>query len=431
MSNWKRKILISVLHSFWMILLVFVLQKLPVILNYEVNLTQNLWETEFYARFGKVKNNDKYSRKFFFINTARSFEIDDDSPPGTANLRTNREQLLSVLKTLNENKASFEAAFLDVFIPEAQTETDIQLRQIVAELKQNKKIVTVSNVVNYYEPLSDLPSLVKSIRFHSNDYTLYEENMFGNSLSGPAYYPLSNSDAFFKFSYNVPIEKKLRKQASLLLYECISGNTAESPFLSGLFYKYKSDSRLYQNIYIPKIILSNEDLHYVKTEEFAQNTEFMNELADDEEFLADKLRREPGKIIFIGDMSFADIHYAKGARIGGPLLVANTLIALLDANNRISYLYLLFLAIAFSAVSYFTFWPKILEAESRRKIRFRLLHSAYQYFIAKSNYLILLMTTLIGIFVFNQYIFLFFNLIYIFLLSKIVRWQKRRNPVGI
>ncbi len=423
--NNRKKILLSVLHSLWMILLVFILQKSPIIFNYEVNLTQNLWETEFYARFGKVKNQNQFTQKFFFINTARSFEIDDETPSETANLRTNRAQLLSVLKTLNENKDDFAVIFLDIFIPEAQSATDIELQKVVGELKQHKKIVTVTNVVNYYEPMTNLPSLVKSIRFHSNDYTLYEKNMFGDALSGPAYYPLSNSDAFFKFNYNVRIENKSRKQAPLLLYECIDSKTAKAPFGFGLFYKYNGDGRLYQNIYIPKIILDNNSLHYVKDETSAQNAEFLNELADDEEFLTDKLSREPGKIIFIGDMSFGDVHYAKGARISGPMLVANTLIALMEANNRISYLYLIFLVFAFSAVSYLTFNPKILETESRRKIKFSLLHSIYQYLISKSNYLILLGATLVGIFIFNQYIFLFFNLIYIFLLSKIINWNKK------
>ncbi|MDD3459022.1 MAG: hypothetical protein PHO74_06060 [Weeksellaceae bacterium] len=429
MSSQKRKIWISMLHSLWMVLLVFILQKLPVIFNYEVNLTHNLWETEFYARFGKVKDHDKFAQKFFFVNTARSFEIDDEAPSGTANLRTNREQLLSVLKSLNANKNDFEVIFLDIFVPEASSETDEELQKVVAELKQHKKIVTVTHVVNYYEPMSNLPSLVQSIKFHSNDYTLYEGNAFGDSLSGPAYYPLSNSDAFFKFTYNVRIEDELRKQAPLLLYECISDKTAKNPFLFGLFYKYNGDGRFYQNIYIPKIILNNNDLHYFKTEEFAQNAEFLSELAVDEEFLQDKLSREPGKIIFIGDLSFGDIHYAKGARISGSLLVANTMIALMEAHNRISILYLIFLVLAFAVISYFTFWPKMLKKENQRKIRFRRLNSVYRYMISKSNYLILLATSLIGIFIFKQYIFLFFILIYIFLLNKTIGFLDRKKQV--
>lgn len=429
MRNLKQRILLSVLHAFWMVLLIFILQKLPVILNYEINLTQDLWQTEFYARLGNVQNNDKYTKKFFFINTSRSFEIDEKVRDGIANLRTDRKQLLSILKTLNESKQSFDVIFLDIFIPEtkAETETEIQLQKIISELKKNKKIVTVSNVVNFYEPLSNLPPLIKSIRFHSNDYTLYEENAFGDSLSGPAYYPLTNSDAFFKFNYNISIGNKMRKQAPLLLYECISNETAEAPFMFDLFYGYKDKAGLYQNIYIPKIILNNGDLHYYKTDLFTQNTEFLSELVNDEEFLKDKLNREPGKIIFIGDMLFADVHYAKGTRISGPVLVANTLIALLEANNRISYLYLIFLIIAFSIVSYFTFWPKILERESKRKIRFPIFHSVYQYIIAKSNYLILLITSLIGIFVFNQYIFLFFNIIYVFLIGKLLKLLTKRK----
>lgn len=412
--------------------MVFLWLRQPVIYDYEFGLTKKLSEIEYSTRMGKVKYRDEYKKKFLFVNTAHSLITDDEVAENEPNVRTNPAQLATVLENLYQHKNLYDIIFLDVYFPFAKSKEDSALISIVHRLQEAKKIVTVTQVLQE-EPQDNeahLPDWIKIFQTYKDNTRLQvNPNMFGNQFSAPAFYPLSNIDAFYKFIYNIEIDGKLHKEAPLLMYENIKQQTANSPFMMGVFYRYKGNSSIYQNIYPPRIILTDEQLEWDKKEHFGNrvNLDFLADFG--EESLVLRLKDGEKKIIFIGDLVYGDNHTTAQGKIKGILIVANALIALLENTNQLSYAFLVFLFFLFALISYLTFYTHHRELLKKEFVRNPLLNKMIIFVIERANYLILFLGTLVGIFIFNHYLFLLFNTIYLFLLEKIIGWYRDKNFV--
>lgn len=435
-KRFKKRFFWSIAHGIFMILLVLLWMRQPFIFKYEYNTTENLLSFKDFKGFTENSVRNKYINQFFFINTAHSFIIDDEaSETGKLNVRTDRQQILELLKILNKNPDVFEILFLDVFIPEIKSESDKELILVVEKLKEKNKIVTANIIVDdFIDPNKEAlqndkaPRIVKQMKSSLKYQRENHPNIFGEHLSGPLYYPLSMNDAFYKFHHSVKINKDYIKQAPLLLKEIKEGKKAKKPFFWNTLYFYEDDFSLYQNIDIPEMILSSNDLYDMNMNSTFQNTGNLDTWIElDGEILLDKLRSEPGKIIVIGDMALGDIHYTLAGRTEGPLIVANTLISLIEGHNKLSYPYLLYLIFSFGLVSYLTFYPEVLSNLKEKQFRNRAINFFYHYLVDKSKYLVLFFATLIGLYVFKHYMFLLFTLFYIYVVGLIIREYKRAD----
>lgn len=419
-----------------MVFLVLFWMRQPFIFKYEYNATANLLSFKDFKGLTENSVQQKYLTKFFFLNTAHSLIIDEEATDdGRINVRTDRKQLLQLLTILNNHTELFEVIFMDIFIPEIKSETDRELIAVVDKLKEKNKIVTANIVIDDFIDVKrklrkddKAPRLVKDMRSSLIYKRKVQPNVFGSHLSAPLYYPLSMNDAFYKFHHNLEIDGEYIKQAPLVLKEIIHQKKAKTPFLWNTLYFYKNDFSLYQNIDIPEMILSSDDLFDFNLNEDIQNIGNLDSwIVFDGEFLIDKLKSEPEKIIIVGDMALGDIHYTLAGRTEGPLIVANSLITLLEDYNKFSYTYLLYLIFSFSLISYLTFYPEVLLRLSKRRFKFRTIDFLYHYILGKAKYFLLFIATLIGLYVFKHYMFLLFTLTYIYILGIIIKEYKRKK----
>ncbi len=411
-----KRIGISALHGLFMIILMFAWLRQPYIFGYEFDITKDMILFETYLRGGEIKNKDKYYDKFYFINTAHSLVIDNSAASKRPNVRANREQLLKFLDIAEKHTNLYDIILFDVFINTLEDKIDTLLYNAVYRLKQQGKIVTSNYVHDNY------------ITNHNEYYTQIEQNAFGDTLSGPIFYPMSMQDAHYKFFYHfLPDKGTPQKQLPLLAYECITKKQSSSSFLFNIFYTYKKQKGIFQNIYIPRIVLGHKDIVFTSNDgKRTPNTSNLDWIYHREETVVDILKNKPKPIIIIGDVMWGDTHYSTNGLIRGPLIAANALIALLEQNNRMHLSYLLFLWIIFTVVSYFTFYPYLIRQAKDARIKISWLASMRNYIMDELNYIILVFATLFGVFVFGHYIFLFFNVIYIFILEKTLPFVRKR-----
>lgn len=435
-SRSRKRLYWSLGHGLFMIFLVFCWMRQPFIFKYEYNATENLLSFKDFKGMTENSLRNKYVNKFFFLNTSHSLITDEEaSEDGKINVRADRKQLTELFQILQKHPDLYDIIFMDVFIPEIKSDEDTELIEVVAALQDQRKIITANIVVDDYidrrkevKSNNRQPRIFKQMKASFKYKKENVPNIFGSEFSAPMYYPISMNDAFYKYHHNLKIEGTYTKQAALKLYENLTNKSARNPFLWDVLYLYQDEYALYQNIDIPEMVLSSEDLFDIHSHENFQNTGNLDMWIDfDGEFLIDKLRSEPGKIIIIGDMALGDIHYSLAGRTEGPLIVANTLISLLEKNNRLSYLFLGYLWLSFSLVSYLTFYPEILENLKTKNFRLRLFNFFYHYLLDKANYLVLFIATLIGLYAFKHYIFLLFTLFYIYIVGLIIKEYKRNR----
>ncbi len=411
-----KRILISALHGLFMIILMFVWLRQPYIFGYEFSMTKDMIGLESYFRLGETKNRKKYYDKFYFINTSNSLIVDKNASSYQPNVKTDREQLLKFLEIAETHKNLYDIILFDVFINELENKTDTLLYNTIYRLKQKGKIVTSNNVNDNY------------IRKKDTYYSMVEKNALGDTLSGSVYYPMSMEDSFYKFSYQLlPDKGEKQKQLPLLAYECMQKDKANSSFLFNTFYTYKHKKGIFQNIYIPRITLGYKDIILQSNDDaIAPNTSNLSWLYDDEESVVKVLQSKPKPVIVIGDVLWGDKHYSTNGLIQGPLIATNALIALMEQNNQMHLYYLLFLWLTFTVVSYFTFYPYLIQRAKNATIKVSWLAKIRNYIMDELNYFILVFATLFGVFVFDHYIFLLFNVMYIYILEKILPFIKEK-----
>lgn len=406
-----KKIRNSIIHSLWMFFLVFVWIRQPIIFDYEFDITKDLNDIEYYSRLQNIKSQKKYKNRFLFINTSHSLEVDSTATyESLTNVRVNRKQLLQCLELLNKNDKKFEIIILDIFIDSVDNEIDHKITNVVNELKKKGKIITINNI-------SEL----------KNGDLEINENVLGRNLSGTTFYPFSNSTAFYKFVYNLKIDKNYHKQVALLAYEQIAHKKANEPFLFDVFYGYENENKLYQNYYIPRIVLGLDNVYFSEDDKNKQNAVYLDIFPDVPEILKKiNTSEKNNSIVVIGDFGLGDNHYTTNGPIRGPLIITNTLIALLEGANQLSFLYIFFVVIAFSLVSYYTFYPNVVESYKSTDIKNKYLRSIVNFILEDINYIILFITTLIGVYFFNHYLFILFNTLYIWLLEKGINLYKTK-----
>lgn len=426
----KRIALVSV-HSLWMILLVFFWMRQPFISDKEFGLTAKLVEEGDKYRWNKEKVKKKYLEKFFFINTSHSLEAYDEAPfDWSSNVITNRGQLLSVFKKLENHTDKFDLVFLDVYIDAHRNDSvgaqiDAELAAVISRLKKKEKVITVSNISDYLGSSFPAPRVESVDRVLTNKL-VYEPNIFGDDLSGSAYYPPSLGKSFYRFQYQMKVDDREIKQASMLMYELAMNDRAGNPFLFDLFYKYENQPGVFQNITIPRMKLKDSDL---KTGVLLKNKEGvemekpvvmnLNLLYDEDETLLEEIISHfPNQIIVIGDMNFIDNHETTGGVVAGPVVVANTLITLFEKENKLHFLYFVFLFFAFAAVSYFTFYPEVTQKLKAKKFKYEIIGYPYHYVMGKLNYFILFVTAILGLVIFKAYIYFFFSFFYVFFITR-------------
>lgn len=426
----RKRIGVSFLHAIWMVFLTFLWLRQPVIFDFETGITKGINDIVYYFNLGKNKTYDQYKNKFFYINTTHNLILDQNAPYYLPNVRTNRKDLVVLLDSLDRHSDAFESIFLDVFISEVEDSTDQALVNIVKRLQYKQKMIAVSEIVDNIDRSYKQPELLRSIHSYFKERnTFLFPNVFDPEYSGPVYYPLSNSDAFYKITYNFEVEEERVSQAPLKMYEAISERKAKPPFFLNLFYKYENLPGVYQNIYAPPMVIGMQDLSYGNNPLDYQNLENMEVFLEDGfAFLLQKLKEDSEKkIIIIGDFVFGDDHHSSVGRIKGPLIAVNSLIALKSESNKLSIKFIWFLVFSFFLVSYFSFYPEVISGLSKKNYKHYFTNTVFVYIVRKMKYLILFVSTIIGVLWFNYYLFLFSCLIYIYFVSHIVKWWRMRK----
>lgn len=435
MISLRKRIFWASLHSIWMIILVFAWMKQPVTWNYEFTTTKELLYISNGLKPKKTKLLKKYAREFLFINTAYSLKSYDEAPDyWGSNVITDRNQLTELMYLLLENQSHFKIAFLDVYLDRLiEGEQDQNLQKSVEKLKANHKLVTVNHVEQYYQ--KSRSSFRQKVHKNFPDSLVLRPNILGEILSAPTFYRPSVQNTFYRFEFQ--LKKGTLKQAPLLVYEIDQGITAKKPFLFNLFYKYDGKSGIHQNLYIPNMVLPSTlpetvmslDSHGEKMEKLVKfDLNNLHSWGDyGKEILRDNLETFPNQILIIGDLGYMDRHATLKGVQNGSIIFSNLLIDLKEGANKLRGIYLVFLFISFFMVSYLTFYPNRLTELQQIEINIWGLNFLYHYFLRRLNYILLFFTVLLGLFWFNTYLFFFFNLIYIYILSQLIDYRKYKR----
>lgn len=432
-----KRLFISFFHAILMIGMMLFWIRQPFIFDYEFEICKDLIDLEYVIRLGNTQGENEYQNKFLYLNTSNNKELEIENQE-TSKSRTSRKELQKTLNILANNSTKFKVVLLDIFLDKPDNQNDsIRVKDSVGIINFQKtidrlegKIVITNEVINAeYTTINQSPLKTK------------KENI------GIATYNKSLSDAFYRFDFSKKIDEdnQYHKQTPLITYELLEKKNATKPFFFGLFYKYndKNDHHIYQNIIVPKMTLldgnkiSNRSLMNSQNDSLYFGIPFLNKKSHKDvnyydigefndlyyETAFDKLKNP---IIIIGDFD-SDIHYTTNGQVSGPLVLANCIISLYNKSNKLSVWYILFVITSFTFISYLTFFYLPFERQDKFKSNMNWLNSIINFLINEVNFIILILVTLIGIFVFKYYMFLFFNTIYLMIISKIINWNIKRK----
>ena len=423
----NKRILLSFIHAFWMITLMLFWVRQPFIFDYEFEICKDLIDIETVIRLGNTQGQKEYQNKFLFLNVSKNKEILTLNDEVTVT-RTSKNELQKTLNILAQDTTKFKAILLDILIDKEENE-------------QNK-----SAIDSLQEAVDKLKGKIILTNEFDGEVIKKSAITTDSKNTGIATYNKSLSDAFYRldFSKKLSHDNKYYKQTPLLMYELIENKKASQPFCFGLFYTYKNDLHLYQNVIVPKMTLLDENritlenayykaldttyfgIKFLKKEpiEYSYNCYDIGTFNSNYHQTAFDDLKKP--IIIIGDFE-SDIHYTTNGQVSGPMVLANSIISLYNGSNKISFWYLFFIISSFTFISYLTFFYLPYQSENKFKSKYKWLNAIVNFIIDEINFVVLALVTLIGIFVFKYYMFLFFNTIYLMIVSKIIDWNIKRK----
>lgn len=387
--------------------LIFFWLKQPFIIDYEFEAYKDIYSLK--SIFFKP---DKSTIDFLYIDTSKNLEIETQDRLEIA--RTDRKELLKALDLLYQNKDKYKLILLDIVFDRLQPKDSAissQLQQRIDALSRSGKIVLTDKII----------------------YGEVVPNPFKSNVHGVAFYDKSMDDAFYRFVLTRKINSNTYKQTPLLCHEIMHAKNASPSFFCDIIYRYGRNGGLYQNIFVPEFALSYADIHSGDSGIGNQDSQtvvnanlyyldLFNSNYDD------ALSDHHQAVVIIGNFE-NDIHYTTVGRLPGSIILANIILSLENNVNKISILYLLFLIVSFSLVSYLTFYFLPFEEEYLARFKKKNYYFVVSFVVERANYFALFIATLVGIIFFNCYLFILFTVTYLYILKKITKWYYKKKLV--
>jgi hypothetical protein len=381
-----RLILISILHSFFLLILGYVWLGMAYTFGDEAFLIK--WTSIIKKEILHIDPKPSPT-EILFINTSQSkVEIEIHTDPLSVNpqkiMVTNREQLSHLLDLMTPYKNEIKLIVLDLLF-DLPTENDSLLQLQFNEL--GNKVIGASHMPNeetILKPVFDVPYALATYR--------------------------SAAGMYFKY----PVMYKGQKTLPTVIYEIISGNKIVKKrlfFRDGKNYSLKApitDFKVRMNDFKlgNNLSESNFALHHLET---------LNEIGP---LMAPNDLKElfAGKLIIIGDFE-NDVHRTTFGMMPGLLIIFNAYLTLANQDNIINLGWLILMIFGFSWISYRTLTGRGFNLLHLLKNRFK---SGWIHFVLDSldELFFLSVLTFLSYLFFNIHI----NILVLFIYLKLIEF---------
>ncbi len=365
----RRKILLSLLSGLVILIITWAYQSFNFSFFVEDSFFKKIsfWKYQIY--------NSKPDRKadFVFLNTGKDVALVDDTTEYGNVAISDREKIYQLIKIINENAAKPLFTVLDIqfYYPYSINLQADSLLQ--AELKKNPRIVIPiikGGSGKYIKPLYDAHyafSGYETFGFGFNKFRIWDH---GDIHSIPVTLHETLDTAIYK---------------DHLLYTTCNGHLC----LPAVW---------------PSFYLLDKDVKENKTE-ITQSYNLGEMLILLQANPADYDTIFKDKIVVIGNFA-EDVHSTPVGSMSGSVLLANIYLSLLNKEHFVSYLFLVILLIAFSALSYLAWFSKMPEVKFKFKFVFspdviKFVRGYLSYFGS------MFLLSLLALFLFNMHLALF------------------------
>jgi hypothetical protein len=398
-------VVFSMLNGGLMVLFTFWLMSLPYVHEDEQALIENLSKTK-NIWLGLEKKPDR--EKFIFINVAFDQQLipnmDADGFEQGKQAITDRHLLARFLHILNQKPDNQPFILCDISFPDSATADACSGPSpdsaLAAELAQTKNILVSQHL--------------------SGDGSL-TPNIF-KAPAALADYQVAG-ETFFKFQL---IYHDTLKTMPLRMYEMITGKTAR---YNGWWIE-AGDNHFF-NYLIPDFHIRQFNL-LSDTAQIRYKTDNLSNILSGAMTDKQVLDYVKGRMVIIGDFENKDVHQTIYGDTGGTLILLNTFLALQNGDNRLTFGYLIFLWLAFTAISSFvlTFHNPAEQLKEYLETKKRFLRIPVlvreAFFEAIGYPLLLLLLSMSSFLLFRSSISILYLSVWLFLLRQAVLFRHKK-----
>ena len=318
-----------------------------------------------------------------------------------------RKKLARFFNILNSKPNNQKFVICDIFFADPSQPDDCVGDTISPDVQLKAELAKMKNVVLSYHFKNDVDSLDLPI--------------FLDAPRGIADYTTTNN-TFLKFSL---LYRDTIKSSPLIMYEYLHKQKLKKK--NGFY--WLNNNRVLKS-FIVDFRIRNYDLFIAQDHYKVDNLDALLTLDDKE-----VLEHVKDRIIIVGDFQ-TDKHETIYGETVGPLILLNTYLALLNGDNVVTPLFLLFLFICFFGISVMVFYPSNLFEKWLIKT---FENTQFKYAITFLSYMsILIATSLLSFFVFNTHLSILLLTIYLWALKNTTRFiylqvgwvtkEKRKQP---
>lgn len=360
----------------------------------------------------KIKNilfglQEKPPRKdFMFVNVAYDRQLtnklDTNGFPMGKEAIVDRKKLTRFFDILGKNPKNQKYIICDIHFADSSSVNVCQ------NANQNNSISdTISPDFGLAKALQKLPNIILS--YHLDEKGKPENPIFKNIPKGLSDYT-TTGDVFLKFKL---LHHDSIKTTPLLMYEYLHQKKLEK----GTFLHQLNDKNIF-NTFIVDFRIRNYDLFVAKEPYKVDNLENMLSGAMNE---TDILAYVKDRIIIIGDFSLYDNHKTIYGQTAGSLILLNTYLALVEADNKVSFGLILFLYICFWLASWIAFSPENWFEEHIKNASLKRIVSFLSYVF------ILIISSLACYFIFAMSLSILYLSFYLFVMRFLVNYFSNKQ----
>jgi len=356
---------------------------------YTLSIEDSLYNNEAIIKHHLLKVHPEKNKQFLFISTGKDMSmVDDTGGTGTVTV-SDRYKLFKLLQAINRAgaKPAFILLDLQFYFPYNFTLPD----SIRATVKRDK-------LDKYFAEKSIDDSLQAEIK--KDKYIIISVLLNNGKIDTPIYkgnYGIADYVTYgstinkFRITYN---GSKINSVPAML------NKQLDGAVYSGGPYATFCDNRLCFNYIWPGYYYDGENVKSDSTYQYYHIGSLMNFL-DNTAVMGTIVKN---KVIFIGNFE-DDVHDTPAGKIPGTIVLADIYLSLLNGKHYVPYLWIVFLIVSFSALSYAAIYDKLPKIELKSGIMTSLI---YSFFSDYFSYLgILLILSLASVILFNINVSLF------------------------
>jgi hypothetical protein len=368
-------------------LIIFIITWCYINSYYTLSIEDSLLSREIVFIHNLTSHKPKINRQFVFINTGKDLNlIDDTAQYGNISV-TDRYKLFRLLNAINKARANPKFLLLDLqFYYPYKYSVDDSIQQIIKK----------SNLQYFFPDKSVDDSLANEIR--QIDNSAISILLVNNKIQMPIYkgnYGVADYKTYGSFLNKFKLYYNDLKTLSIpaLMHSRIDGAD-----YTGSSYATFCNNRLCFNYIWPDYYYNEKDVKADTNYHLGSLLPILNDLKAVKTIFKNK-------IVFIGNFE-GDVLDTPNGKIPGTIILADIYLSLLNGKHYLPYLWVVFMFIAFTALSYVAIYNQFPEVKF--KIGFVFAPQISGYLQEYVSYLgILLLLSLLSIFLFDITISLF------------------------